>query len=383
MKQVSFFLLFFSVFLISASADELSREKEFLSESRVQIVKDFQKRQDLYNKEINNLEKKIESIKKEISSLESGSEKNDIIKEVEKYLINKADLPAIEKKEFSSYFKEFFSKSDDLNRFFYNGREVILLGYTGGVYKDGDKYGYVCFNSNKLSFYPDAYKNKELLQDIFKGKTTEFPVCAGKGIKMESGFFADIIQYLKSGGIMIYPIILTGFAGFCLVLLQGAVLFYKKIPKESVENNFFAKIENKEQPDFKIKRYPSLNLFYTLVEKENKTRISSDAAESIIEKEVSRLEKYNPTIGVLAGISPLLGLLGTVTGMIMTFSAAGGVEGAVKAASMAKGISEALVTTQIGLAIALPLMIFHHFYEQRVEKFIFDMDEKKNIFMNS
>ncbi|MGM0418672.1 MAG: MotA/TolQ/ExbB proton channel family protein, partial [Thermodesulfobacteriota bacterium] len=60
-----------------------------------------------------------------------------------------------------------------------------------------------------------------------------------------------------------------------------------------------------------------------------------------------------------------------------------GGEGAAKAATMAEGISQALVTTQIGLAIALPLMVFHHFYEQRVEKFIFDMDEKKNIFMNS
>ncbi|MGM0419316.1 MAG: MotA/TolQ/ExbB proton channel family protein, partial [Thermodesulfobacteriota bacterium] len=355
MKQISFFLLFFSVFLFSASADELSREKEFLSKAETSIVKDFQKRKNKYDKEIKNLEKKIESIKKEINSFKNGSEENDKIKKIENYLIDEASVPAIEKKEFSSYFKEFFSGSDIFNRFLTKDREVIMLGYLGGVYKNKDKYGYVCFNNNKLSYYPEKYKNKELLQDIFMGSTSRFPVCAGKGIKMESGVFADTIQYLKSGGIMIYPIILTGFAGFCLVLLQGVLLFYRKIPKLSVENYFFGKIEKNEKPDIKIKRYPSLNLFYTLVEKKKKTRISSDTAESLIEKEISRLEKYNPTIGVLAGISPLLGLLGTVTGMIMTFSAAGG-EGAAKAATMAEGISQALVTTQIGLAIALPLM---------------------------
>jgi biopolymer transport protein ExbB len=196
---------------------------------------------------------------------------------------------------------------------------------------------------------------------------------------MEPGFIESVLTYLQKGGVMIYPIVLTGIAGFILTLFQGIILFYLKIPDEKTEQEFFEINEKKNEKYFR--RYPSLVFLKKLYLKKQKALLSSEIIDSLLDREIKKLERFNPTIGVLAGIAPLIGLLGTVTGMIMTFNAAGGT-GAVKAAEMAGGISEALVTTQLGLSIALPLMIFHHFFEQRLEMFVFDLDEKKNIFLS-
>ena len=81
----------------------------------------------------------------------------------------------------------------------------------------------------------------------------------------------------------------------------------------------------------------------------------------------------------VAAIAPLLGLLGTVTGMIDTFHVIT-VYGTGDPRMMSGGISEALVTTQLGLAVAVPIMILHHFLERRVDKILSDMEEKGTSF---
>ena len=86
----------------------------------------------------------------------------------------------------------------------------------------------------------------------------------------------------------------------------------------------------------------------------------------------------NPIIRVLeviALISPLLGLLGTVTGMISTFHVIT-LYGTGDPRMMSGGISEALVTTMLGLAVAIPIMLMHTFLSRRVEHIIGDMEEK-------
>jgi biopolymer transport protein ExbB len=81
---------------------------------------------------------------------------------------------------------------------------------------------------------------------------------------------------------------------------------------------------------------------------------------------VSKLDDNLTIIGVLAKASPLLGLLGTVTGMIATFDIIS-VFGAGNARAMAGGISEALITTQTGLIVAIPGLYAHNFLTRRAE----------------
>jgi biopolymer transport protein ExbB len=97
--------------------------------------------------------------------------------------------------------------------------------------------------------------------------------------------------------------------------------------------------------------------------------------QEAILQELPKLERFLPTMSILAAVAPLLGLLGTVTGMIDTFRVIT-VFGAGDPRMMSGGISEALITTQLGLAVAVPLTLIHHFLERKVDRIVADMEEK-------
>ncbi len=86
------------------------------------------------------------------------------------------------------------------------------------------------------------------------------------------------------------------------------------------------------------------------------------------------LERYLSTLGSMAAITPLLGLLGTVIGMIKVFSAIQAA-GLGEASLLAGGISEALVTTAAGLSVAIPALFMHRFLSRRVDELLIDMEQ--------
>ncbi|GAA5128573.1 MotA/TolQ/ExbB proton channel family protein [Alloalcanivorax gelatiniphagus] len=88
---------------------------------------------------------------------------------------------------------------------------------------------------------------------------------------------------------------------------------------------------------------------------------------------VHDLEKYLSTLGSIAAIAPLLGLLGTVIGMIDVFAAIM-IHGTGDAAQLAGGISQALLTTAAGLVVAIPAIYFHRFFLRRVEEITVSME---------
>lgn len=92
-------------------------------------------------------------------------------------------------------------------------------------------------------------------------------------------------------------------------------------------------------------------------------------------KELRRLEKNLRGLGIVAHISPLLGLLGTVTGMIKAFMKIQELGGKVDASVLAGGIWEALLTTAAGLSVAIPAILFYHYFEGKVDEFSYQMKE--------
>ena len=106
-----------------------------------------------------------------------------------------------------------------------------------------------------------------------------------------------------------------------------------------------------------------------------------NALQEAILGEIPAIERFLSTLGILAGIAPLLGLLGTVTGMINTFHVIT-YYGTGDPRMMSGGISEALVTTMLGLAVAIPIMLAHTFLSRRVETQISRMEEKSVAFVN-
>ncbi len=91
-------------------------------------------------------------------------------------------------------------------------------------------------------------------------------------------------------------------------------------------------------------------------------------------REAKILEKNVGILSTIANLTPLLGLLGTVSGMIKTFNAIS-LHGIDNPAPLAGGIAEALITTATGLCIAIPVMVCHRYLKDKADALIFDMEE--------
>lgn len=96
-------------------------------------------------------------------------------------------------------------------------------------------------------------------------------------------------------------------------------------------------------------------------------------------REVERLERGLIVLEVVAGISPLIGLLGTVVGMVTVFDAISA-EGLGNAQVLSAGISEALITTITGLSIGIPALAFHSYFSKCVESIAIEMQELTTAF---
>lgn len=87
------------------------------------------------------------------------------------------------------------------------------------------------------------------------------------------------------------------------------------------------------------------------------------------------MERYLNTLGTIASVAPLLGLLGTVIGMIKVFSDIM-IHGAGNAALLAGGISEALITTGAGLTVAIPALIMHRYFQRKIDTVVVTMEQE-------
>ncbi|MCF7820859.1 MAG: MotA/TolQ/ExbB proton channel family protein [Mariprofundaceae bacterium] len=102
--------------------------------------------------------------------------------------------------------------------------------------------------------------------------------------------------------------------------------------------------------------------------------VMKEILEEVGRQEVAHLERYIGVLGVIAAISPLLGLLGTVLGMIEVFQVIS-IEGVGKADILAGGISTALNTTAAGLSVAIPALVAYRYFESRVNSFVIEIEQ--------
>ncbi len=103
--------------------------------------------------------------------------------------------------------------------------------------------------------------------------------------------------------------------------------------------------------------------------------IMKESMEEAADVVMHELERYLTALGTIASISPLLGLLGTVVGMIQVFTVLM-TEGTGNASNLAGGISQALITTAAGLFVAIPALMFHRYYLRRVDDLIITMEQE-------
>ena len=112
-----------------------------------------------------------------------------------------------------------------------------------------------------------------------------------------------------------------------------------------------------------------------LINRHHPREISKESIEDVGRQVVHELDRYLNTLGTIAAVTPLLGLLGTVIGMIKVFAAITA-HGVGNPGVLAGGISEALITTAAGLSVAIPSLIFYRYFRGKVNALVLKMEEE-------
>jgi biopolymer transport protein ExbB len=189
-----------------------------------------------------------------------------------------------------------------------------------------------------------------------------------------------VFEIIKSGGWMMFPIILSSIIAMAIVGERFWSLQKKKIlPPELLPQVRKLYLENKmDEPTLrrlKISSPLGYVLAAGLANSGHGRRVMKDCMEEAGRKVAHDLERFLNALGTIAAVGPLLGLLGTVFGMIEIFSSMMK-HGAGDPSSLAGGISVALITTAAGLTVAIPSLIFHRYFERLVDEFVVSMEEE-------
>jgi biopolymer transport protein ExbB len=188
-----------------------------------------------------------------------------------------------------------------------------------------------------------------------------------------------MIELIIKGGIFMYPIIFCSIVALAVFLERLWVLRRDHIIPEGFIRKIEQLLKNKNLFDaFSLcKNDPSSIAKIFLAGLKNTQKgmwLVKEAIEERGGREAIILEKNVGILSTVANLTPLLGLLGTVSGMIKTFNAIS-IHGIDNPAPLAGGIAEALITTATGLSIAIPVLVCHRFLKDKASSLIFEMEE--------
>lgn len=173
----------------------------------------------------------------------------------------------------------------------------------------------------------------------------------------------SIEAYVRSGGAVMIPILTISF--FMWLLIFNRVLFLHKLFVKNISRDHAGElVKNNQPPDERFQGANSLLVREFLQARSNDPVLDDFILDETVVRLVSSLDTYLSTIRILAGVSPLLGLLGTVLGMMGTFDVITHF-GTGNAKAMAGGISVALITTQTGLMVSIPGLYMSGFLTKR------------------
>lgn len=189
-----------------------------------------------------------------------------------------------------------------------------------------------------------------------------------------------MFEFFKAGGMVMWPLLLCSIVAMAIIIERFLALRPSKvISTEDIDR------ARKMAATGKITE-PMLEALNnsSLMGRVLSTGLASSTAPRHIMKEnieeagrhaVHAMERYLNALGTIATISPLLGLLGTVLGMISVFGSISKA-GMGNPALLAGGISEALITTVAGLFVAIPALIFHRYFKGRVDNYVVQMEQE-------
>ncbi|MCF6219332.1 MAG: MotA/TolQ/ExbB proton channel family protein [Gammaproteobacteria bacterium] len=189
-----------------------------------------------------------------------------------------------------------------------------------------------------------------------------------------------MLEIIKSGGWLMWPIMLCSVLAMALIGERLWALRKSRIIPEHLVAQIWGWKKSKQLNAEKLatlRKSSALGAVLSsgLVNMNHSREVMKESIEETGRHVAHSLERYLTTLGTIASITPLLGLLGTVVGMIKVFNAILH-EGVGDPGVLAGGISEALITTAAGLSVAIPTLIFYRYFRAKVDALVIEMEQE-------
>lgn len=189
-----------------------------------------------------------------------------------------------------------------------------------------------------------------------------------------------MIEFFQAGGWLMFPIILSSILAMAIIMERSLSLRTGQIvPKSDIERaRKLAKTGNLNKGMIAEIRESSLigRVLAVGLESSNLPRhVLKESVEEAGRHAVHEMERYMTALGTISAITPLMGLLGTVLGMIQVFSVITEV-GVGSPTDLAGGISQALITTAAGISVAIISLIFHRYFKAKIDDYIVTMEKE-------
>jgi biopolymer transport protein ExbB len=193
-------------------------------------------------------------------------------------------------------------------------------------------------------------------------------------------FLAPMFEIVKAGGIMMVPLILASIIAAAIMLERLWTLQEKRVLPGELTEKVWRWVEQRQIQEKHIQALQQNSplgkiLAAGLSNRHRDRDIIKESIEDTGRHVVHELDRFVGALGTIASLSPLMGLLGTVLGMIRTFNSIT-TEGIGNPAALAGGIAEALITTAAGLTVAIPALIGYKFLRGRIDRLVVQMEKE-------
>ncbi len=189
-----------------------------------------------------------------------------------------------------------------------------------------------------------------------------------------------MVEIVKAGGWLMAPIILCAILAMGIMLERFWTLQQKRVLPDDLTSKVWSWVKENALDHRQIQILHQGSplgqiLAAGLINRDRERVIMKDSIEDTGRHVVHELERYLDSLGTVAAITPLLGLLGTVIGMVKVFTAIT-THGVGNPTVLAGGIAEALITTAAGLTVAIPALIGYRYFRNRVDTLVVDMEKE-------
>ena len=190
----------------------------------------------------------------------------------------------------------------------------------------------------------------------------------------------DVLELVMSGGWLMVPIVLCSIAAVAIIAERLWVLQRERIAPQGLATKVREWASNRELTEERMQTVRSGSplgriLASGLAGRDLDREVMKESIEDAGRQVVHELERYLNMLGTIAAVTPLLGLLGTVIGMIKVFGVITA-QGVGDPGVLAGGISEALITTAAGLTVAIPSLLFYRYLRGRVDELVLTMEQE-------